>query len=197
MRDASQTKNLIITKAISLFNTKGYRATSLSDITKATGMTKGAIYGNFNNKDAVAVASFEYASQKVLGDLRERIKSAPTAPDKLKAILSYYDSYLEEPPIEGGCPVINTSVEADDEHPQLREKAVATIQMIKDSLKKIILRGIDENQLRSGIDVDLYANMFYATISGALLIARVEGESHSFDQVRNGLEMQINAITLN
>lgn len=197
MRDASQTKNLIVTKAISLFNTKGYRATSLSDITKATGMTKGAIYGNFNNKDAVAVASFEYASQKVLADLRDRIKAAPTAPLKLKAILSYYDSYLEEPPIEGGCPVINTSVEADDEHPQLRKRAVATIQMIKDSLKKIILRGIEEQQLRSGIDADLYANMFYATISGALLIARVEGESHSFDQVRNGLEMQINAITLN
>ena len=116
MRNPEQTRNLIISKAISIFNKKGYRATSLSDITKATGMTKGAIYGNFDNKDAVAVASFQYATEKVLDELREQIKNAPTAPLKLKAILSYYDQYIDNPPIEGGCPVINTSVEADDEH---------------------------------------------------------------------------------
>jgi len=195
MRNPEETKNLIVSKAITIFNKKGYRATSLSDITKATGMTKGAIYGNFDNKDAVAVASFDYAVHKVLDDLRHHIKSAPTAPLKLKAILYYYEEYLENPPIEGGCPVINTSVEADDEHPLLRSKAVNTITMIKDSLRKIVNRGIQEGQLRGGIDVDLYANMFYATIKGALLIARVEGKRESFDQVRHGLEMQIDAIS--
>lgn len=196
MRNPEVTKNLIVTKAITIFNKKGYRATSLSDITKATGMTKGAIYGNFDNKDAVAVASFDFAIEKVLSDLTLHIKEAPTAPLKLKAILDYYAKYINNPPIEGGCPVINTSVEADDEHPLLRAKVVHTISMIKDSLKKIITRGITENQIREGIDIDLYANMFYASISGAILIARVEGSGNSFDQVRHGLEMQINAISL-
>lgn len=196
MRDSVKTKELIVSSAITIFNRKGYRATSLSDITKATGMTKGAIYGNFHNKDAVAVASFEYATLTILNGLRNRIQQANTAPLKLKAILSYYENYLDNPPIEGGCPVINTSVEADDEHPLLREKAVSTIKMIKDSLKKIVSRGIQENQLRQGIDIDLYANMFYSTIKGALLIARVEGDPHSFDQVRKGLEMQIDAISI-
>ena len=196
MGHAAQTKNLIITEALSLFNTKGYRATSLSDITNATGMTKGAIYGNFANKDAVAVASFDYAIKKVLDDLTERIRNQPSAPLKLKAILTYYKAYIEEPPIHGGCPIINTSVEADDQYPQLKEKAAETILTIKSALKKIILRGIKEQQIREGIDADLYANMFYATVSGALLIARVEGKCDSFDQVKKGLEMQINAITI-
>ena len=194
MRNPEQTKSLIVSKAISIFNKKGYRATSLSDITKATGMTKGAIYGNFDNKDAVAVASFQYATEIVLGDLRTKIKAASSAPDKLKAILDYYDGYVENPPIEGGCPVINTSVEADDEHPLLRMKVVAMITMIKDSLKQIIHRGIQEGQLRKEIDVDLYANMFYSTIKGALLISRVEGNARTFDSIRKGLSKQIDAI---
>ncbi|WP_258098028.1 TetR/AcrR family transcriptional regulator [Marinoscillum pacificum] len=196
MRNPEQTRNLIISKAISIFNKKGYRATSLSDITKATGMTKGAIYGNFDNKDAVAVASFQYATEKVLGELREQIKNAPTAPLKLKAILSYYDQYIDNPPIEGGCPVINTSVEADDEHPLLRMKVVAMITMIKDSLKQIIHRGIMEGQIRKEVDVDLYANMFYSTIKGAILISRVEGNSRTFDSISLGLSNQIDAITI-
>ncbi|MEQ8474403.1 MAG: TetR/AcrR family transcriptional regulator [Marinoscillum sp.] len=196
MRNPEATKNLIVTKAISIFNKKGYRATSLSDITKATGMTKGAIYGNFNNKDSVAVASFQYATGVVLNELRLKIKAASTAPEKLLAILNYYDGYVDNPPIEGGCPVINTAVEADDEHPQLRMKVVNTIHMIKDSLKQIIHRGILEGQIREDIEVDLYANMFYSTIKGALLISRVEGDSRSFDLVRKGLASQIKAISL-
>ena len=196
MRNPEQTKSLIITKAISIFNKKGYRATSLSDITRATGMTKGAIYGNFDNKDAVAVASFQYATEKVLGDLRVHIKAAQTAPLKMKAILNYYMEYIDNPPIEGGCPVINTSVEADDEHPLLRMKVVSMIAMIKDSLKQIIHRGIQENQIRKEVDVDLYANMFYSTIKGAILISRVEGDTRTFDLIRSGLFSQIDAITI-
>ncbi len=142
MRNPEATKNLIVTKAMSIFNTKGYRATSLSDITKASGITKGAIYGNFQNKDAVAVASFDYAVMKVLDDLSQKIKEQPTAPLKLKAIIHYYREYFIKPPIEGGCPIINTAVEADDTHPLLRKKVVDTIAMIKVSLQKIIQRGI-------------------------------------------------------
>lgn len=196
MRNPDVTKNLILTKAISLFNKKGYRATSISDITKATGMTKGAIYGNFQNKDSVAVASFQYASQVVLMDLRDKIKAAPTAPEKLMAILNYYDSYIEKPPIDGGCPIINTAVEADDEHPLLRMKVVSTIAMIKDSLKQIIHRGIVEGQIQKDIDLELFTNMFYSTIKGGLLISRVEGDSRSFDLVRKGLANQIKAILI-
>jgi AcrR family transcriptional regulator len=195
MRNPETTKNLIVSKAISIFNQKGYRATSLSDITKATGMTKGAIYGNFENKDAVAVASFEYAIGRVLDDLRMHIKAAPTAPMKLKAILNYYSKYIENPPIAGGCPVINTSVEADDDHPMLRTRAVGTIAMIKGSLQQIITRGLQEGQIREGVDAHLYASMFYSTISGAILISRVEGNKQSFELIRQGLEMQINAIS--
>ncbi len=196
MRNPEQTKNLLITKAISIFNQKGYRSTSLSDITKATGMTKGAIYGNFDNKDALAVASFQYATEKVLKELRHKLKEAPSAPLKLKSILNYYDQYIDNPPIEGGCPIVNTSVEADDSYPQLRIKVVATISMIKDSLKKIIHRGILEKQIKQDIDLDLFVNMFYSSIQGAILISRVEGHSRTFDSVREGLSHQVDQISI-
>ncbi|MEP2968608.1 TetR/AcrR family transcriptional regulator, partial [Nonlabens ulvanivorans] len=47
MRNPQLTKDIIIKESADLFNTKGYKATSLSDITTATGFTKGAIYKHF------------------------------------------------------------------------------------------------------------------------------------------------------
>ncbi len=65
MTKAEQTRAFIIEKTAPLFNKKGFEGTSLSDMTTATGLTKGSIYGNFSNKDEVALEVFDYNLQKI------------------------------------------------------------------------------------------------------------------------------------
>lgn len=180
MRNSDATRRLIVSKALPIFNTKGYHATSLSDITAATGITKGAIYGNFKNKDEVATAAYDLAGEIVLNHLTAFVKEQPNAPLKLKAIVNYFGDYIMNPPIQGGCPIINTSVEADDNYPLLRSKVIRTITQIKESVAKIIYRGIKENQLKSEIHVEEFSAFFFATIEGAILVSRVEGDGRSF-----------------
>ena len=52
------TSEYIIKTVAPVFNKKGYSGTSLADIAKATGLTKGAIYGNFTDKNELAVKAF-------------------------------------------------------------------------------------------------------------------------------------------
>ncbi len=196
MRNPELTKKLIVEKAMPLFNQKGYRATSLSDITKVTGITKGAIYGNFENKDAVAEATFESAIEIVTHEIRHRIKSAPTAPLKLNAILDYYGEYLHNPPVEGGCPVINTAIEADDNYPLLRTKVIRIMALIKDSLKKVMYRGIKEGQIKPETDVEEFTTSFYSAILGATLISRVEGDDENYKIVKSRLRKLLKEITI-
>ncbi|MFY0606630.1 MAG: TetR/AcrR family transcriptional regulator [Cyclobacteriaceae bacterium] len=195
MRNSQDTRDLIISKALPIFNRKGYRSTSLSDITNATGMTKGAIYGNFENKDALALASFDRAMARITDELTLSIKSGKDAPEKLKAILDYYEKYIDNPPIDGGCPIINTSVEADDEYPLLRTKAIRMIALIRGSLIKIINRGIIERQIKPKTNVEQFASVFYSSIQGALIISRVEGHQDNYQLIKQSLTSQINDIT--
>ncbi|HAA13646.1 MAG TPA: TetR/AcrR family transcriptional regulator [Cytophagales bacterium] len=195
MRNPTQTKELIITRAMPLFNTKGYTATSLSDITNATGITKGAIYGNFQNKDEVVLAAFEHAVGVVLDQLRPRIKAQATAPLKLKAIVDYYEEYVLDPPIPGGCPILNTSIEADDNHPDLRMRVVRSIALLKDSFKQMLHRGRLEGQLTKDFDVDEWATFFYATIEGAIMMSRVEGDKGSYRHIKSMLYRLIDSIS--
>jgi AcrR family transcriptional regulator len=190
------TKEKIVSAAIGLFNMKGYRATSLSDITRAAGFTKGAIYGNFKNKDAVAVAAFDYAIEKVTEQVRHAIKSAPDAPSKLKAITGYYRNYIKNPPIEGGCPIVNTAIEADDNHPQLRSRVIRTFGIFKESIRKIIYRGIREQQLSDSIDVDGFTLSLYSAVKGAIIISRTEGDLDTYAQVEKYLNQQIDNVTI-
>ena len=196
MRNPEQTKQLIIEKALPIFNTKGYNAASLSDITSATGITKGAIYGNFKNKDEVATASFEYGVMIVLKQISERVRGEDNAPDKLRSMVDYYAEYVNNPPIPGGCPVLNSSIEADDNLPFLKSKVIRTIAQIKDSLSKIINRGIQEGQVRKEVDADEFAVFFYATIEGAISLSRIEGDGRSYKHVKNIMNKMIDNIVL-
>ncbi|MEP1094997.1 MAG: TetR/AcrR family transcriptional regulator [Cyclobacteriaceae bacterium] len=196
MRDPQQTKQLIIDKALPIFNTKGYNAASISDITAATGITKGAIYGNFKNKDEVASASFDHAVSIVVGLLSKKVRAKGSAPEKLKAIVNYYAEYVNNPPIPGGCPILNSSIEADDNLPFLKSKVIRTIALMKDSLSKIVNRGILEGQIKRDVDSEELAVFFYATIEGAISLSRIEGDGRSYKHVRNMLNKLIEEISI-
>jgi TetR/AcrR family transcriptional repressor of nem operon len=73
MSKAERTKQFIVEKTAPIFNTKGYAGTSLNDMINATGLTKGSIYGNFVNKDDVALAAFDYNLKKVDTIIRQEI----------------------------------------------------------------------------------------------------------------------------
>jgi len=195
-RNPEQTRELIIERSLPIFNTKGYNAASISDITKATGITKGAIYGNFKNKDEVASAAFEKGVRIVTEQIAKRIRQEKTAPRKLMAMLEYYGEYIQNPPIPGGCPVLNSSIEADDSLPFLRSKIIRSIALIKDSLVKIIHRGIQEGQIKRGIDAEEFAVTFYAMIEGAISLSRIEGDVRSYQCVKNFVKNQIEKISI-
>lgn len=194
-KKSALTKQLIIDAALPIFNTKGYIGTSISDITKATKITKGAIYGNFKNKDEVVSSAFEKGVSIVLNEIAQRIKTVNTAPEKLITLVNYYGEYVKNPPIPGGCPVLNSSIEADDGLPFLRAKVVRSISLIKDSLIKIVHRGIVEGQIKKSVDPEGFAICFYSMIEGAISLSRIEGDDRSFQFVRTQLIQQIKEIS--
>jgi AcrR family transcriptional regulator len=194
-RNPEQTRQLIIDKALPIFNTKGYNAASISDITAATGITKGAIYGNFKNKDEVATAAFECGVGIVAGEIAKRVRKENTAPEKLFAIIDFYEEFLNNPPIPGGCPILNSSIEADDSLPFLRSRVIRSIALLKDSIIKMVNRGIIEGQIKKDTDAEEFANFFYSIIEGSISLSRIEGDGRSFGFVKRFVIKQIKEIS--
>ena len=102
MTKAEKTRQFIIEKTAPLFNTKGFEGTSLSDLEKITGLTKGSIYGNFKDKEEIAIAVFQYSMSKVRDIVHNRLIKYNTAKDKLIALITFYAEYVFSPPIPGG-----------------------------------------------------------------------------------------------
>jgi AcrR family transcriptional regulator len=114
---ADRTKQYIIEKTAPVFNTKGYAGTSINDLIAATGLTKGSIYGNFENKDEVALAAFDYNFERLVSYIKAKMENKTCVIDKLLVYPETYRNFLTNPILRSGCPVTNTSTEADDTHP--------------------------------------------------------------------------------
>jgi AcrR family transcriptional regulator len=180
---ADRTRQFIVETTAGIFNKKGYAGTSLSDLTQATGLTKGSIYGNFKNKEEVAVAAFEYNTSKVRKQIMQLIQKAPTYHEKLMVYAKVYHSFTTVNFPEGGCPILNTAVDADDTNPVLKEKAARVILRWKKGIEELIQAGITTGEFRKDIDTTQTALSIIALIEGGIMIAKVTSTPANLDTV--------------
>lgn len=164
---------MIVEKAAPVFNTKGYSGTSMSDVARETGLEKGGIYGHFGSKEELAVASFEYAA----GVIRERFASELAGKEgalgKLFAVIDVLGGMSEDPPVAGGCPVLNTAVESDDANPVLKEKAQAAVSGWLRLIGRTVKDGVREGELSADADPRELASVVVGTLEGALMLSKL------------------------
>lgn len=196
MRDPEATRETILRKSGVLFNTQGYKATSISQITDATGFTKGAIYRHFGSKDDLEKETLAFLSNILFEKLRVIIVQEKNAVDKLRGIFKFFESYISNPPLKGGCPLLNAAIEVDDAHPALRKEAVKTLTVLKKSLVKILQNGIDHKQLKPDTDVVFFSTLIIAVLEGGIMMSKLEGNNNDIRKMIKHLNDQLEMIML-
>jgi len=194
MSKAEQTKAFIIEKVAPIFNMKGYAGTSLTDMTEATGLTKGSIYGNFANKDEVALAVFDYHLQKVRSIIGAEMSKYSTVKEQLFAYINVYNNFLKLPFPEGGCPILNTATEADDTHPALRKKASDAIQAWKTQIVRLLQKGIENKEFTAPMDTEQVAITIIAMIEGGIMVSKLTGKLNYRTAVMQSVENLVNGL---
>jgi len=172
MSKGEQTRARILEQTAPLFNRKGYFGSSLSDIMQATGLEKGGIYNHFTSKEQIALEAFDYAFEVVQQKMRHALTGKKHAIERLIAYTSVFQQ-LAEDSLAGGCPVLNTAIEADDAHPGLRDRARNAMDIWRASIHHIIARGIERQEIRPDVDIEAFATVFIATLEGAVMLSKL------------------------
>jgi TetR/AcrR family transcriptional repressor of nem operon len=103
--------------------------------------------------------------------------------------------FVETPSaVAGGCPLMNTAIEADDGNPVLRGLALEGIRAWKGRLEKIVKDGLRMGEIREGTVPRQVANVLVATLEGALMISRMEGDKRALKDARAGLEEMLEGM---
>lgn len=196
MTKASRTRQYIIDKTAPVFNIRGYAGTSLLDLTKATGLSKGALYGNFNDKEEIAVAVFQYSMEKVRAAFHTKLEKSERFKDKLISLLEFYEQYVFSSPIPGGCPLMNNAVEADDHHIFLKKAVSLEMKKTMDFIAGLLEKGRNRGEFKSDIKPKELAYVFFCSIEGAVVISRVSSSDTAMKTVVSHCKNMVEQISL-
>jgi AcrR family transcriptional regulator len=173
MSKGEQTRERILASSAQLFNRQGYFGASLADIMRETGLEKGGIYNHFSSKEQLALESFDYAYGLIQERVRQALSGKFNAIERLLAIVTVFQGILEDPQVAGGCPILNTAIEADDANEVLRDRARSAMDNWRTTIHRIVNKGIERQQIRLGVDADEVASILIATLEGAIMLSNL------------------------
>lgn len=192
---SEKTRQLIIEKTASIFNKKGYTGTYLSDLTNATGLTKGSIYGNFKNKNEVALEAFKHNYKFQTEQVLHKIEKENNSADKILAFLNHYKTAFKPIFKNGGCAILNTAVDTDDGNDLLKKEVIKTIHNWHRNITSILSEGVIKNEIKD-IDISIFSYRIISLIEGSILLAKTLNKPEILLNNIDFLETEIHKIKL-
>ena len=167
MKKSDFTEKKIIQAALELFVRQGYHGTSVDDITRHIGLTKGALYSHFNSKGELFLRLIEEFKTRFLDAMTRQAEEHPgNAVEKLHRIFSFNAGFaLENQDLVVFLTFLTTELKVDVEFEPALKKIYKEYQRV---ISQIIRQGIEEGLFRKGLDFDLAALAFIAMHDGIL-----------------------------
>jgi TetR/AcrR family transcriptional regulator, transcriptional repressor for nem operon len=171
-----RTRQRIVEMAAPVFNRQGFAGASMRDLISATGLEKGGIYNHFGSKEQLALEAYDFAMSRVTNALARSQDDATDAVNRLTRMIQAFGDFARKPAISGGCPIMNTAIEADDGNPELRNRAKQSMTLWHRLIGRIVKDGIAAGTLAAGTDPYALAALLTAGLEGALMLSRLYGD---------------------
>ncbi|MBW1735675.1 MAG: TetR/AcrR family transcriptional regulator [Deltaproteobacteria bacterium] len=167
MKRSEKTEKRIMQAALELFVRKGYHGTSIQDITRKVGMTKGALYTHFRSKGELLLRIVEEYRSRFLGEMMRKVSAHGGTPlDKLHCIISFNSRFaLENQHMCVALTFFTTELNADEEFGLALKGVYQTYHRF---VSQLIRQGVAEGVFRQDLDPDLTALTFMALHDGVL-----------------------------
>lgn len=159
--DSDKAKIEIIKHAIQLFSQHGYNQTSVGDISKASGYSKGHIYYHFENKEKLFVLLAQQSMKNWHDKWLQQESSYTTSTDKLYGMAMHVLYEYQTPLLKSGQELASNPKSSPDSIQQLYNLAITPMN----TYRAILQEGIDQNEFVHG-NVDTWTVLLGTWLGG-------------------------------
>ena len=160
-----------------VFWNTGYSATSLDELSAATGLNRPSLYGAFGDKQALYLAALEMTRAEINANLAAAL--APDEPLRRGLERVYAASaaiYARGEAGQRGCFLIGTAVTEAVADPAIRRVLAAALAEIDAVFEARLRRAQTAGELSAQADVAGMAKLATATLNGMAVRARAGGD---------------------
>jgi TetR/AcrR family transcriptional repressor of nem operon len=185
MTKGELTRKRIVEAAAPIFNQHGYEGSSLNALMEATGLKKGGIYRHFASKEELAAEAFDYTWEAAWKARFLHVDEKANGIEKLKQLIANFID--RRSPVPGGCPVLNTAVDADDGNPILRSRVGKALRSWTGRLQAYVEEAQQQRDAKPDVDPKDVATLIVASLEGALMMSRIQRNEEPLRRVQSHL----------
>ena len=190
IRNASATREKIIQAAFEEIHSHGFQATSMNEIIKRAGTTKGALYHHFKSKTELGYVVIDEVIRPLM---KERwLDPLDKSDNPIDALIDCMAELIKNTPKQAvikGCPLANLAHEMSGIDEGFRLKLNEVLKAWQDGLSKVFSLGIKNGYVRPDVDTSNVACFIVACFEGAIGMAKTSNDGKIF--VRCGEQLII------
>jgi AcrR family transcriptional regulator len=174
-------------KALGLFRREGFAATSLDDLSAATGMNRPSLYGAFGDKRELYIKSYRRYRDDARAAMTDIFRDELPIRKRLERIYATaLDIYLSGESGPLGCFTVMTAASEAVADPEIRAMVLEGFSELDKAFANAFRRAKDKGELPEGADPAVLAQLASATIHTIALRARARVSRKELETIVNG-----------
>ena len=157
----------ILSAAVRCFARRGYYATTIEDIVRETGLSRGALYIYYPSKESLYLALSERWSCGVEEAIRQRLAPNLSPKELLRLSIEVIGTHVEEE--TDACRVLIEGWILSHHLPGLREPICERFEQAKQRFQWLVAAGVERGEFRANLAVETQAGLILATLQGLMV----------------------------
>ncbi|MGD1024086.1 MAG: TetR family transcriptional regulator C-terminal domain-containing protein [Candidatus Sulfotelmatobacter sp.] len=170
-RNPERTRGLLLQAAFQEMYRSGFRSADLDAILAAAGVTKGALYYHFDNKDALGYAVVD---EIIASNLHQKwVQPLQNAKNPIDVLIRIIQSEsLKREDVQRGCPLLNLSQEMSGLDEGFRRRTARVYRDWHDAMAEALRQGQKRGIVRNDINANETATFLIAAWEGYVVLGK-------------------------
>jgi len=173
----------VLERAMQVFWSKGYTATSMRDLTDAMGLSKSSLYDTFGSKHDLFLESIDYYRDNVSAQVRSVADLEKPADQVILAVLSRAVDRILEPNGRRGCFLNNCAVEVGPIDEAAAERCRAGLGMMEETFLRLVRRAQLEGSISPTRDAVSLARYLTSTVNGIMVMGKANPDRAMLEDI--------------
>lgn len=175
--DRGDARTRLLAAAVDVIRAKGFAATSVDDLCRAAGVTKGAFFHHFASKEALGVAAAGHWAETTTAFFAAAPYHAPADPlDRVLAYVAFRKAIVSDDITDSSCLVGTMVQEVHASAPAIRDACAASIFGHAATLEADIRQAMSDRGIVADWTAESLARQTQAVIQGALVLAKAAND---------------------
>jgi AcrR family transcriptional regulator len=182
-------------KALDLFRTQGFAATSLDDLSEATGMNRPSLYGAFGDKRELYIKSYQRYREDARASMVEIFRQEMPVRRRLERIFaSALNIYLSGETGPRGCFTVVTAASEAVGDPDIRAMVLDGLTELDKAFANCFRRAKEKGELPENADPAVLAQLASATVHSIAIRSRARVPRKELEAIVKGaIDMMVGA----